>query len=122
MVFAPSPGFEESDPDVEPQLIFTENETNTKKLYNQDNKSKYVKDAFHEYVVDGKQEVVNPENKEQKPLLGLHLKISQLGSMLLSVTNLPMTNQKLMNLSWTILSVNVKLRLMNFIGTLHHIQ
>ena len=51
----------------------------TRKLYNQDNKSKYVKDAFHEYVVDGKQEVVNPENKEQKPLLGLHLKISQLG-------------------------------------------
>ena len=30
LVFAPSPGFKESDPDVEPQLIFTENETNTK--------------------------------------------------------------------------------------------
>ena len=30
LVFAPSPGFEESDPDVELQLIFTENETNTK--------------------------------------------------------------------------------------------
>lgn len=66
LVFAPSPGFKESDPDVEPQLIFTENETNTKKLYNQDNKSKYVKDAFHEYVVDGKQEVVNPEKQGTK--------------------------------------------------------
>ena len=91
-------------------------------MYNQDNKSKYVKDAFHEYVVDGKQEVVNPEKQGTKAAAWFTFKDIPAGGMLLSVTNLPMTNQKLMNLSWTILSVNVKLRLMNFIGTLHHIQ
>ncbi|RLV94125.1 Uncharacterized protein JA1_001944 [Spathaspora sp. JA1] len=64
--FAPAPGCTETSPDVEPILLFTENETNTKKLYNQENKHKYVKDAFHEYVVDGKKDVVNPEKTGTK--------------------------------------------------------
>ena len=43
-----------------PQLLFTENESNVSRLWGQSNSSPYVKDAFHNYVVSGKQEAVNP--------------------------------------------------------------
>ncbi|KAL6450695.1 hypothetical protein SBY92_000941 [Candida maltosa Xu316] len=70
--FAPSPGVNDNDPDIEPELIFTENETNTKRLYNQENKSKYVKDAFHDYVVDKEKDVVNPEKIGTKAAAWFH--------------------------------------------------
>ena len=37
-----------------PQLLFTENDTNYKKMYGTENKSPYVKDAFHEFIVNGR--------------------------------------------------------------------
>jgi len=43
-----------------PTLLFTENETNYRRLFNQPNPSPYVKDAFHEYLVNGLAEAVNP--------------------------------------------------------------
>ncbi|CAD1809653.1 Mannosyl oligosaccharide glucosidase family protein [Candida parapsilosis] len=61
--FAPSAGIHDDSPDVEPRLVFTENETNTKKLYGQENGSKYVKDAFHELVVRGDEKAVNPDKE-----------------------------------------------------------
>jgi hypothetical protein len=42
-------------------LIFTGNETNTEKLFNLPNPTPYVKDAFHAYVIEVRQEAVNPE-------------------------------------------------------------
>ena len=36
-----------------PELLFTENETNASRLWGQPNRSPYVKDAFHEYVIAG---------------------------------------------------------------------
>ncbi len=36
-----------------PELLFTENETNASRLWGQPNPSPYVKDSFHQYVVDG---------------------------------------------------------------------
>ncbi len=45
--------------DGDPELLFTENETNTLRLWGQPNPSAYVKDAFHEYLVNGKREAVN---------------------------------------------------------------
>jgi len=44
----------------DPELLFTENESNAARLWNQKNASPYVKDAFHEYVVSGKSAAVNP--------------------------------------------------------------
>ncbi len=44
-----------------PQFLFTDNETNTKELYGTDNYTPYVKDAFHEYVIHGKTDAVNPK-------------------------------------------------------------
>jgi hypothetical protein len=43
-----------------PEILFTENESNAARLWGQANPSPYVKDAFHEYVVAGKKDGVNP--------------------------------------------------------------
>ena len=43
------------------KLLFTDNETNTERLYNTANAQPYVKDAFHAYIVQGQTEAVNPE-------------------------------------------------------------
>ena len=45
-----------------PQLIFTENESNVAKLFGGANYSPYVKDGFHNYVISGRAESVNPAN------------------------------------------------------------
>jgi len=42
------------------ELLFTENESNTQRLWNQPNASPYVKDAFHTYVIAGQRDAVNP--------------------------------------------------------------
>jgi hypothetical protein len=42
-------------------LLFTNNESNEKRLSGKDNESPYVKDGFHEYVVHGNKGAVNPE-------------------------------------------------------------
>ena len=42
-------------------LLFTENETNTNRLVHAPNRTPYVKDAFHDYVIRGRQEAVNPD-------------------------------------------------------------
>ena len=44
----------------EPVLLFTENESNAEQLFGSANASPYVKDAFHEYVIRGRVEAVNP--------------------------------------------------------------
>ncbi|MDB6094016.1 MAG: glucosidase [Verrucomicrobia bacterium] len=41
-------------------LLFTENDTNISRLFGGRNASPYVKDAFHEHVVQGRAEAVNP--------------------------------------------------------------
>jgi hypothetical protein len=49
-----------------PVLLFTENETNLVRLFGTANPSPHVKDAFHEYVVQGRKEAVNPEGTGTK--------------------------------------------------------
>jgi hypothetical protein len=44
-----------------PTLLFTDNETNAARLYGAPNPSSWVKDAFHEYVVGGRRDAVNPD-------------------------------------------------------------
>ena len=46
--------------DGDAALLFTENETNTERLYDLPNTTPYVKDAFHEAVVHGRTGAVNP--------------------------------------------------------------
>src|SRR5499425_2928664 len=47
-------------------LLFTENETNANRLWAQPNPSPYVKDAFHELVIAGKRDAVNPAKTGSK--------------------------------------------------------
>jgi len=48
------------------ELLFTENESNASRLWGQPNPSPFVKDAFHEYVISGKRDAVNPAKTGSK--------------------------------------------------------
>jgi hypothetical protein len=49
-----------------PPLLFTENESNAKLLWNYDGGSTYTKDAFHRYLIHGEKEAVNPNETGTK--------------------------------------------------------
>jgi hypothetical protein len=53
-------------------LLFTENETNTQRIFGIPNRSHYVKDAFHEYVVHGREGAVNPAREGTKAAACYH--------------------------------------------------
>jgi len=46
--------------------LYTENESNSERLWNSPNSSMYVKDAFHRYVIGGEKSAVNPEKRGTK--------------------------------------------------------
>ena len=54
--------------EVEPggELLLTENETNMRRLFYVESASPYVKDAFHEYVIHGCKDAVNPRRTGTK--------------------------------------------------------
>ncbi len=52
--------------DGAPEWLFTENETNRRRLYGVENESPFVKDAFHEAVVCGQTGAVNPAQEGTK--------------------------------------------------------
>src|SRR6202171_460788 len=49
----------------QPELLFTENETNNARIFGGTNRS-YVKDAFHDYVIHGQKAAVNPQQEGTK--------------------------------------------------------
>ena len=63
-----------------PDLLFTENESNVNRLWGQPNPSPYVKDAFHDYVVSGKQEAVSPHKTGTKAAAYYRLEVPAGGS------------------------------------------
>ncbi|WP_255145025.1 MGH1-like glycoside hydrolase domain-containing protein [Synechococcus sp. ATX 2A4] len=46
--------------------IFTDNETNTERLFRQPNRRPFQKDGFHRYVVEGEEGVINPAQRGTK--------------------------------------------------------
>ncbi len=48
------------------ELLFTDNETNSQRIFQRENVTPYVKDAFHINVIDGDQKSVNPAQKGTK--------------------------------------------------------
>jgi hypothetical protein len=52
--------------DGNPELLFTENESNAARLWRQSNSSPYVKDAFHEFLVTSREDAVNPSQTGTK--------------------------------------------------------
>jgi hypothetical protein len=73
------------------ELLFTENETNTERIFGRPNATPYVKDAFHRYVLEGEKAAVNPVRtgtkaafyvKKMVPAQGsvvVHLRLVKLG-------------------------------------------
>src|SRR5579863_7627128 len=56
-----------------PELLFTENETNFERLFGTPNATPYVKDSFHDYIIHGKKEAVNPAQSGTKVAAHYHL-------------------------------------------------
>jgi hypothetical protein len=48
------------------EILFTENETNTERLFGAPNRTPYVKDAIDNYIVHGRRDAVNPERTGTK--------------------------------------------------------
>ncbi len=75
-----------------PQFLFTENETNSKKIFGTDNWTPYVKDAFHEYVIHGRTDAVNPKPTGTKVAAYYRLEIPAGGEITI---RLRLSNEKL---------------------------
>ena len=63
---SPSPGIGKNGQDVEPRMIFTENETNLHTLYGSNNPQPFVKDAFHRHIVNRERGAINPSCRGSK--------------------------------------------------------
>jgi hypothetical protein len=63
-----------------PELLFTENESNASRLWGQANSSPYVKDAFHTYVISGVREAVNRAKTGTKAAAHYRLEVPAGGS------------------------------------------
>jgi hypothetical protein len=57
------------------QLLFTENETNSERVFGTHNVSPYVKDGIDNYVVQGKQDAVNPKHSGTKAAAHYQLRV-----------------------------------------------
>jgi hypothetical protein len=66
-----------------PEMLFTENETNFQRVFGLPQGSPYVKDSFHEYVIGGVKEAVNPTQKGTKCAARYRSKIAPGGSVAL---------------------------------------
>ncbi|KAH9821407.1 glycoside hydrolase family 63 like protein [Teratosphaeria destructans] len=66
MQVSPSPNSCGGQEDVEPEWLFTDNDTNYQSLWGTKNKTQYVKDAFHRRVIKGDKHAVNPEHTGTK--------------------------------------------------------
>jgi hypothetical protein len=62
-----------------PQWLFTENDTNSQRLFGIPNISPYTKDAFHRYVIEGELGAVNPAQTGTKAAAHYQLKIPARG-------------------------------------------
>ncbi len=58
------------------QLLFTNNDTNSQRLYGTDNPTPYVKDAFHRYLIHGERTAINPERQGTKAGALHHLEMA----------------------------------------------
>ncbi len=52
--------------DGSPEMLFTNNETNTERIFGWKGENSFYKDAFHEYVIHGKHDAVNPNQEGTK--------------------------------------------------------
>ncbi len=77
-----------------PELLFTENDTNTQRLYGTTNGASYFKDAFNEFVVHNARDAVNPSQEGTKAAAyySLRLAAGESVTLRLRLTNTEMTD------------------------------
>jgi Mannosylglycerate hydrolase MGH1-like glycoside hydrolase domain len=75
-----------------PDLLFTENDTNAERVWGQPNSTPYVKDSINQYVIAGKRQAVNPEQRGTKAAAYYRLTLGPGQSV---VTRLRLTNTPL---------------------------
>ena len=63
-----------------PEMLFTENETNAHRLFGEEKTEGFFKDAFHEYLVCGNKDTVNPKRTGTKMCAHYELEIPAGGS------------------------------------------
>ena len=63
-----------------PPMLFTENETNTERLWGHPNGQPYTKDAFHRYLIHGEKSAVNPAETGTKACGVYHAELEPGGS------------------------------------------
>ena len=68
--------------DGEPELLFTENETNNERLFNAPNRTPFVKDGIGEYVVNGRTDAVNPARTGTKAAANYDLTVPSEGEVI----------------------------------------
>src|SRR3989441_625370 len=56
-------------------VLFTENETNTERIFGAPSRSPYVKDSINNYLVNGQRDAVNPDKKGTKAAAHYHLSV-----------------------------------------------
>ncbi|HJU06746.1 MAG TPA: glucosidase [Nitrospiraceae bacterium] len=63
-----------------PAFLFTDNETNYQRLFGTPNPTSYIKDAFHDFVIQGKSDAVNPHESGTKAAVRYRLFLAAGGS------------------------------------------
>jgi hypothetical protein len=66
--------------DGSPQLLFTENETNNRRIFGTPNEAAFVKDGINDFVLHGRTDAVNPEDTGTKAAAYYRLDIPAGGS------------------------------------------
>jgi hypothetical protein len=62
--------------DGDAPLLFTENETNTQRVFGRPNESRFLKDGINDYVVHGRSDAVNPDRTGTKAAVHQHSAIA----------------------------------------------
>jgi hypothetical protein len=77
------------------ELLFTENDTNTERLFGQRNADPFVKDSFHDRVIHGEAAAVNPEGAGTKAAAWYQAEIPAGGKVTLKLrlTPVPVDNE-----------------------------
>ena len=66
-----------------PTLLFTDNETNTQRIFGVPNRAPYVKDSINDYIVHGQKDAVNPEQKGTKAAVHYPVTVQPGGSQMI---------------------------------------
>ncbi|HEY6167419.1 MAG TPA: glucosidase [Verrucomicrobiae bacterium] len=79
---------------LKPPVLFTDNESNAQRLWGMENANRFVKDAFHQYVVRGQNDAVNPKQFGTKaaPVYVLKLKPGESKIIRLRLSEAPAAN------------------------------